>query len=86
MSELGDTFKALHEYKKEKKANNIDGSLSLLESMGVEHKVLSYNNHHTLVVGRIDFWPSTGKWIDRKTKRYGRGIRKLLNYLKTLSV
>ena len=29
----------------------------------------------------IDYWPGTGKWIDRKSGRDGRGIKSLLEFI-----
>lgn len=41
---------------------------------------------HLIVTGSgwelVDFWPGTGKWIARDTKRKGRGVFNLLKYIK----
>jgi hypothetical protein len=46
---------------------------------------ISSNNGLHLIVegcyGYIDFWPSTGKWIDRKTQESGIGAGKLLEFI-----
>jgi len=82
MSDLGDLFREWKKESQAKKASNAEQSLAWLERMQIPFKVLSYNNHHTLVADRIDFWPSTGKWRERGTGRQGRGVRRLMDYLK----
>lgn len=42
-----------------------------------DHLVITHNNKV------IDFWPSTGKFIDRKTKKHRRGVKVLLLYLRS---
>lgn len=32
-------------------------------------------------IGYIDYWPTTGKWIDRSSKREGFGTRTLVTYI-----
>lgn len=34
---------------------------------------------HLIVDNRIDYWPGTGLWIERKSSYTGRGIQSLLN-------
>ncbi len=33
------------------------------------------------IAGRINFWPSTGKWIDKPTARYGKGLPRLFEFM-----
>ena len=84
MGDVGDTFRAFKDHfktkSKEKKSSNLKTALEKLE----EHKIayMSMNKGiHLLVEGHIDYWPTTGKWIDRKNKNYSRGIFSLLRYL-----
>lgn len=69
----------------ERRAGNRESSPELLEQAGVRFKS-SNNGAHLIVTGsdweRIDFWPGTGKWIARDTKRKGRGVFNLLKYIK----
>lgn len=43
------------------------------------------NNGNQLIVegkeGFIDYWPTTGKWIDRKSKEQGFGFRQLMMFI-----
>lgn len=80
--ELRGLYDAMREMSKDKKASNIENSIRWLRREGVEHKILNCSNYHTLVIGRIDFWPSTGKWRDRKTGRTGRGVRHVVKLAK----
>jgi hypothetical protein len=75
MSDLGDTFKAWREEKQEKRASNLASSLELLKARGHQFTVLS---EHHFRIGDFDFWPSTGKYLNRTTKRFGRGVLGLL--------
>lgn len=83
MSDIGDTFKALKEVNREKKQDNLAKSTSLLVERGVAFE--SHNGGVHLVVsgskGLIDFWPSTGKYITRYSRKDGRGVHNLIKEL-----
>lgn len=79
MSELGDDFKAWREDKRDKKENNYNRALDLLAEHGIKFERLSESH---LRIGEIDYWPSTGLFINRKTKKRGRGI---INLIKAVS-
>lgn len=61
---------------------NRDRSTELLVSRGVKFE--SHNHGYHLVVeaahGKIDFWPSTGRWLGR-AQGAGRGVKNLLMHL-----
>ena len=82
MSDMGDIFKALKEDRKIKKSSNKESSTQILIDHGIEFE--SKNDGVHLIVtcgtGKIDFWPSTGKWTPRG-ERDGRGISKLIVYI-----
>lgn len=75
MSDLGETFKAWREEKQKKRADNLVSSIKLMKNRG--HEVEQLNEYH-FRIGDFDFWPSTGKYFNRKTKRFGRGVLNLL--------
>lgn len=63
----------------ENKAYNIRESVALLELCMIPFK--TSNGIHYIIEKDdivIDFWPSTGKYIYRKTKKTGRGVFNLL--------
>ena len=68
-------FKAQKKEKQKKRAQNLVYSLELLRSEGIEYQTLSPHHYR---VGPFDFWPSTGKFIHRESKRAGRGVRGLI--------
>jgi hypothetical protein len=80
MSDLGETFKEYRKMRKEKKIKNIHTSLDILDRNEIDYKILSMNGPHILVEG-FDYWASTGLFINRKTKKRGRGIFNLLKLI-----
>jgi len=78
-----DDFTMMRISGQEKRRQNRLSSPAFLTSLGIlfrEHKA----GAHLVVThgGRtVDFWPGTGKWIDRDTKWYGRGVRNLIKHL-----
>lgn len=80
MSEIGDIFKAHKEERREKRWRNVEASAQYLEL----HKV-PFESHngglHLVVAEKYDFWPSTGRFINRKTKKSGRGVFNLVKRL-----
>lgn len=81
MSDIGELYSALKEVQRDKKIKNIESSLALLRARSIEYKVCNVGNHHTLVAGRYDFWPSTGLWQDRKSGERGRGVLNLIKLI-----
>lgn len=83
--ELSETFKAMREQSKAKRARNGEQSLELLRKENIPFKVCNEQNLHTLVIGEIDFWPTTGTWSVRCTGgRMKRGVMSLIKYVKTM--
>ncbi|TXH44284.1 MAG: hypothetical protein E6Q97_32940 [Desulfurellales bacterium] len=79
MSDLGETFRLYREERRKKKLMNHCNSLDVLRAHGVMVEILSEHHYR---IGKFDFWPSTGKWLDRETGKYSRGITKLLIAIK----
>jgi hypothetical protein len=74
-------WKLISDFFKEKRKSNTINSTDLLIKFGIPFESKNYGAH--LVVDcNIDFWPSTGLFINRKTKKKGRGISNLLKLLK----
>lgn len=78
MSELGDTFREWREYKKKKKAKNLEFAPDILHENGIRFKALTMEHYR---IGEYDFWPTTGLYIHRKTKKRGRGVFNLIKAL-----
>lgn len=81
MSELGDDFRLYGEMRKKKRESNIDFSTKILADKGIPFVSKNYGVH--LIVNKLfDFYPSTGLFIHRNTKKRGRGIYNLIKQLK----
>lgn len=83
--DIGDVYRAMRKHSQEKKRSNGESTRALLElypeievrelNAGM-HLVLRYNGR------TIDFWPTTGKWIDRHhAGAHQRGVFRLLKSL-----
>ena len=77
------------EYRKEKHAEgvvkkdrNLINAKRLLDEHKVPYKIMG-NGIHFVVDGSIDYYPTTGKWLVRKSTKKGRGIFNLLRFIRT---
>ena len=66
----------------EKRWSNDKWSIDFLKSKGVEVQVLNASVSHYRI-GDYDFWATTGKFINRKTNKAGRGVRNLYKLIST---
>lgn len=90
MGDMGEYYAELKKEAKQKKAGNIKSSEAVLKQNGVHFQKL--NAYHWRIVNFklnsmetqpvFDFWPSTGKFLNHKTKKYGRGVLNLIKELK----
>ena len=81
MSEEGDIWRAVNEANTKKRWDNKENSLKLLNQREIKYICLSEGEAHYRI-GDFDFWPTTGKFINRKTKKSGRGVFNLIKILK----
>ncbi len=79
MGDMSDTFRAMKEHSKEKRESNRQHGLDEIRKTGIPFKLLNGGAH--IQIATYDYWPGTGKFIDRKTGHKGRGIKNLLNNL-----
>lgn len=84
MSEMAEVFSGLKKHNQEKRAANRDASARILAEEGINFR--SNNGGAHLIVEQnglvFDFWPGTGKWIERTTNYHHRGVRNLINMVK----
>lgn len=78
----------LKEKSRQKKQSNYDQSKQQLVAKGV--LFIEKPNGHFIILNAEnkpthDFWATTGKIIERKTKRQSRGIRNLLRFAQNSS-
>lgn len=71
------------ELSRQKRWSNDKWSIDFLTRNGVNVQVLNKNISHYRI-GDYDFWATTGKFINRKTKKSGRGIKQLYKLIKHL--
>lgn len=84
MGDMGDAFRELTKARKEKRNLNLKRSTQLLECLNIPF--VKHNAGFHLVVSYggkvVDFYPSTGLWVDRENKNIKRrGVRGLLVYI-----
>ena len=83
MGDVGDTFRALRDEGQRKRERNRDYAQAALEQRGINFEIKNFGAH--IIVdgphGKIDYWPGTGRWICRISKRRMFGIRSLLQYV-----
>ena len=84
MGDMAEGFREMTAARKAKRRSNTEHSTRWLIQKGIKFK--SNNGGAHLVIdepntGIIDFWPATGLWIPRSTKKKSRGIRPLVNYI-----
>jgi hypothetical protein len=78
-SEIAEMYKEHKEERRHKKVMNMEYSTELLKTVGIPFEAKN-NGIHLIVEGidcKIDYWPSTGKFIARNGNE-GRGIKNLL--------
>jgi hypothetical protein len=85
MSEIGEMWAAVKAQQREEKAVRRAESAAALERAG--YSFSEHNNGLHLIIyrpyGTFDFWPSTGKWMQRGTKVKRHGLVHLLAALKS---
>ncbi len=83
-SEMGDMWRDIKKSRQDKKARNRSYAPDRLSDEGIPFE--SRNGKTHLIVGEapdiVDFWPGTGKWIPRSTRRARYGINQLVQYIR----
>ena len=85
MSEIGEMWAAVKAQQREDKAALRAKSVAALERAG--YSFSEHNDGLHLIIyrpyGTFDFWPTTGKWMQRGTKIKRHGLVALLMALKS---
>ena len=81
MSEQCEIYNLQKAYAQEKRAANTIYSTNLIKHLGLNYESKNFGAH-IIIKNRWDFWPSTGLFIDRKSKKKGRGVRNLIKIVK----
>lgn len=80
---MTEEFEAHKEASKARRADNREQSANLLTDHGVQFESKNLGAHLVVTHGErvVDFWPGTGKWIERRKTKHHRGVFKLLTRL-----
>lgn len=80
MGDMGDMFNALREERKIKRNSNRNFSTQYLDDLKIPFESKNGGIHLIVTVGTvvIDFWPSTGLWMERGINKKQRGVRYLI--------
>ena len=81
MSDVKEIYDALKIDGQKKREFNRKNSPKVLKKNKIEYEDMN-KGAHLLVARQVDFWPGTGLWICRDTKRRGRGVEKLVEFMK----
>lgn len=87
MGDMGEYWKDIKPHLKERRKQHVrkmgNSATKNIETLGFEfthypnNQQFAINTHN----GIIDYWGTTGTWIERKTKKRGKGIRSLRKYI-----
>lgn len=78
---MKEMFSAWNEHKKDKKQSNLEFSTNKLKEENI-HFTSHNSGYHLVVEDVFDFWPTTGKFINRETGASGRGVSNIINILR----
>jgi len=86
MGDVGDFWRDVKtdwkQRSKDKKWANIQNGEQALTGMKIPFEKKSL--HHYVVGNKIDYWPSTGKYIVRKNNKSGRGLKNMVREFKNI--
>lgn len=88
MGDMGEYWReikpAMLERSKQKRAANREASAVVLTTQGISYT--THNNGAHLVISAggsvYDFWPGTGRWQLRGSKKHSRGVMQLVRRIK----
>lgn len=68
---------------KDTRQHNFSNSMKRLNEENIQYQSFNDGIHLKLLNGIIDFFPSTELWIHKPTSQRGRGVMKLIKYVKS---
>ena len=82
MGDMGDSFRTMKKYNKERKAANMKSNIDYLNSLNMEYEVRNggYQLNFYYSFGIISFYPSVNKWVLDNKVYYGTAIN-FINWL-----
>lgn len=85
MGDMGDYWRDVKAHKKERAEHykaNAENAIAQVAKVAKTMQNYNKQNNQWLIDGRVDWWPTSGTWIDRPTKIRGRGYYSLNRFLK----
>jgi len=90
MGDMGEYWRDVKPMLKERREKHVErmgtSANRNIEKLGYPYT--HYESNHQFAIetnkGIIDYWGTTGTWIDRKTKKRGKGLRGLRKYLEEI--
>lgn len=81
---LSDTYRAMHERDKAKRADRREDAPELLTKAGIPFESRNSGAHLVVTAERrvIDFWPGTALWIVRGREDRNYGVHHLITFVK----
>jgi len=67
--------------RRRKRANLSKGEAELEELVAFDYQIVQLSPYHFRINGRLDVWPSSKRWWDRRTFRKG-GYDDLVSFVK----
>jgi hypothetical protein len=86
MSEESEMWGEIRKDSQERRSRNREYSTNLIMQKAKEHGwvVENFNDVHFRINTRFDFWPGTGKYLDRVMGKYRRGVFNLIRELESI--
>lgn len=87
MGDMGDYWRDVKPFLKERRSQHVNnmGKSAIRNVEGLGYKYIHYENNHQFAIstpkGIIDYWGTTGTWIERKTKKRGKGLHSLKSFI-----
>lgn len=81
MGDEGDIWKDIRKERQQKRWANHHSSMAILRRNGVSYQLLDESTGHYRL-GDYDFWPTTGRFMNRRDGEKGRGVFNLMKELR----
>lgn len=86
MGDMAEGFKQMNKLNKRRKNKNLTNNQQALKKLGGEFFVDMKTQHHYHIIYKefkINYWPSTNKWMSMKDKKvYSGDFNSMINWVK----
>lgn len=90
MGDMADYWKDVKPFLKERRQSHVErmGGAANKNIAKLGYPYTHYPSNHQFAIetnkGVIDYWGTTGTWIDRQSRKRGKGLHSLRNHLEEL--